>query len=463
AHSVLSSVELIASHLTGGAQPAAPLDDERRAEGLQAFQERTPVSCLQDMALLGKEYERTRARMKAGEPRTVLMTAMVTRAQQLAPARGAGQIGEQLFNEGSDGARIAGIALARKDPQRNHVEMVLEGIAKSRSAFEQFHALRLCESIISQLDATARDRVQAAISSQLNVTIMAADESRWGLARQILAPSFKTSLPGWKIEPQRVTETIQDVPWVLLEVRPASPTVIYNDVEEQHGPFVNSLGPHYIALPRVYRISECLVTNRLYQKFVAARGYENQQFWDTPRSRKSFKTQDGTTAGPASWPNGSTVPQEKLDHPVTGISIIEAKAFVRWCQSVSPCVSWVWTLPTEELWEYTARGDAGLIYPWGDAFDPTLCNSSESGLNDTAEVTRYPAGASLFGACDMAGNVWEFVERPTSPKDFCSLRGGSFKNTRYEVRSYLRLSRVPLLHRPLDFGFRVAQSLIAAS
>jgi formylglycine-generating enzyme required for sulfatase activity len=454
---LLSSMELIASHLTGGAPPAVPLDDERRDQGLRAFQDRTPVSCLQEMALLGNEYERIRTRMKPGNPRTILMTALVARAQQLAPGRGAGQIGQRLFNEGSDGARIAGVALARKDPQRGHVEMVLEGIAKSRSAFEQFHALRLCESIFSQLDATAKDRVQEAITSQLTVTITPDDASRWMLAHQILSPTLKPSSPGWKVEPKRFTNLFLDLPWVMLELRPSSPTVTYNDVEEQHGPFVNSLGQHFITLPRAYRMSEYLVTNRLYQKFVAAGGYTNEGFWDAPRHRNSFLTRDSKTAGPACWSNAVTVPEGKLDHPVCGISIVEARAFVRWCESVSPCDSWRWTLPTEELWEYTARGDGGLIYPWGDAFDPALCNSSESGLNDTSEVTRYPAGASLFGACDMVGNVWEFVERPDSPRDVCSLRGGSFKNTRYEVRSYLRLFQVPLLHRPPDFGFRLAQ------
>jgi formylglycine-generating enzyme required for sulfatase activity len=95
-------------------------------------------------------------------------------------------------------------------------------------------------------------------------------------------------------------------------------------------------------------------------------------------------TQDGTTVGPAYWPNAATVPEGKLDHPVTGISIIEARAFVRWCQAVSPSGSWLWSLPTEDLWEYTARGDAGLIYPRGDAFDLTLCNSSEGGVDDTS-------------------------------------------------------------------------------
>lgn len=460
--SLLSSMELLAAHLTDGAPPAAPLDDERRAAGLLAFQNRTPASCLQEMSLLGKEYERIRARMTAGDPRTILMTALVARAQQLAPARGAGQIGEQLFNQGSDGARIAGVALARKEPQRSHVEMVLEGIAKSRSAFEQFHSLRLCELIFNQLDATAKNSVREVIKNQLNVTISPADPSRWMLANQILAPAPKSPPPVWKIETPKISETIQDLPWVLLEVRPASSSVTYSDAEEQHGPFVNSLGHHFIALPQTYRISECLVTNRLFQRFVAAGGYSNQLFWDRPRRSDSFLTRDGTT-GPAYWANAATVPEGKLDHPVTGISIIEARAFVRWCQSVSSGGSWLWALPTEELWEYTARGDAGLIYPWGDAFDPTLCNSSESGIRDTSEVNRYVKGASPFGACDMVGNVWEFVERPDSPEDVCTLRGGSFNNSRFEVRNYLRLFQVPLDHRPRDFGFRLAQLSTTAS
>src|SRR5581483_2467327 len=170
--------------------------------------------------LLGKEYERIRTRMPAGSRRTILMNALVARAQQLGPARGGGRIGEQLFSEGSDGARIAGLSLARLEPQRGHVEMVLEGIGKSRSAFEQFHALRLYESIFSQLDPTARERVQVVINSQINITITPDDLSRWTLARQFLAPVSKPSSATWRVEPQMVTEVIQDLPWRFVEVRP---------------------------------------------------------------------------------------------------------------------------------------------------------------------------------------------------------------------------------------------------
>jgi formylglycine-generating enzyme required for sulfatase activity len=476
-HSLLASMELIVSRLTEGAPPPPRLDDEQRAAGLQAFQDRTPENCLQEMALLGKEYERIRKSMSPGDPRTMLMTALVVRAQQLAPARGAARLAEQLFIEGTDGSRIAGVALARVEPQRGHVEIVLEAIGHSRSAFEQFHALRLGESIFAQLDATAKERVQAVINGQLHATITPRDPSRWMLAQQILGAVTRPADPvrrkqarsntgsattpaasNWKVMPERITTTLDDLTYTMLEVRPSSPTVTYNDPEENHGPFVASLGQHYINLPQMYRISQVLVTNRLYQRFVLAGGYVNHEFWETPRYISSFLTQDGKTAGPASWPTARAVPDGKLDHPVTGVSMLEARAFARWCNSLSHRDLWLWTLPEEELWEYTARGDAGLIYPWGDAFDPNFCNSIESGLNDTSSVTQYAEGASLFGACDMAGNVWEFVERSESPNDVCSLRGGSFRNTRHEVRSYLRLFQVPVHHRPPDFGFRLAQN-----
>lgn len=456
-HSLLSGVELLTSHLTDNAPPAEPMDEERRRRGQLAFLGRTPTSCLQDMELIGEEYEQIRANMQAGTARTMLMTNLVARSQLLAPSEQTGQIAQQLFDRGTDGARITGLALARTEPQRGHVEMVLEGVGKSRSAFEQYHALRLCESIFSHFDATARERVLTCIRGELDRTITQEDRSRWVLAHQILGSTPTPFAGGWKTEPEKISQHVQDQSVVMMEVRPSSPTITYQDVSEQHGPYLTSLESHYIALPRSFRIAQCLVTNRLFQQFVSDGGYEGDQFWDMPGARKSFFTQDGKSRGPAIWLNATTVPEGKLDHPVTGISVLEARAFVRWCQSASPCEPWVWMLPTDELWEYSARGDAGLIYPWGDAFDAALCNSVESSINGTSEVTRYAAGASPFGVYDMAGNLWEFVERSNIGREVCSLRGGSFKNNRYEVRSYLRLSQVPVFHRPNDFGFRLAQ------
>lgn len=57
----------------------------------------------------------------------------------------------------------------------------------------------------------------------------------------------------------------------------------------------------------------------------------------------------------------------------------------------------------------------------------------------------------------MAGNAWEFVLATDSDLHTCVRRGGSFRNNRYELRSYLRLFNVPRVHRADDFGFRLAQ------
>jgi formylglycine-generating enzyme len=231
--------------------------------------------------------------------------------------------------------------------------------------------------------------------------------------------------------------------------------------------YMASVPRRVVELPAFW-VDRTEVTNRLYEAFVRATGHP------PPHDEHEW-------AAPYWWVDGSPRP-ELADHPVTLVTFEDAEAYCRWRGL---------RLPTEEQWEKAARGPDGRAYPWGGAYAGALLAGAEQrssvplerieGWTDwwrtvyrgrmrgrevgTFPVGRFPGGASPWGALDMAGNVFEWVDalfdpypgagpaHPDFGQGYRVVRGGDWYLDRIYHHTAMRL-RAPPDHRVPTIGFR---------
>jgi formylglycine-generating enzyme required for sulfatase activity len=179
---------------------------------------------------------------------------------------------------------------------------------------------------------------------------------------------------------------------------------------------------------------------------------------------------------PLSWP-GARAEERLADHPVHGISALDATDYALWRGG---------HLPREEEWEYAVLGANGPVWPWGNDlvdFSDRVVGGEVRAATDpppeTVPAHLVTGGESWCGVAHGVGNVSEFTSSfldpypggpPTHPLALrlVVVRGGSASDEDpYLMRPAFRgwateeqsgEDRTPLATRPLRWtGLRLAE------
>lgn len=161
-----------------------------------------------------------------------------------------------------------------------------------------------------------------------------------------------------------------------------------------------------------------------------------------------------TKPGSGSFCNANQPGKEK--HPANCVSWNDARQYCHWVGK---------RVPSENEWEYAAKGPQAKKYPWGDD-DPTkepCWNRSEG----TCAVGSKPQDKSWAGIMDLGGNVLEWVQdawrvnySPMSPTNSALrvVRGAAwFDRDPGYLRGANRGGLTPT-YRGLNVGFRCART-----
>ena len=192
-----------------------------------------------------------------------------------------------------------------------------------------------------------------------------------------------------------------------------------------------------------FYINKYEVSNKIFNKYVSLSGNRNSYFFDHFHLGKDT-------------------------HPVVGVSWQDAKDF---------CNFYSADLPTEQQYERATRGFNGNLYSWGNQKpSPNLVNmgskeccnpDNKDGYDATSPVGQFNLGKTQEGVMDLTGNVWEWMDgwyysyknNNNQEESFRVLRGGSWKNNAWKLRSTYRMAYKGDFRFAGNGGFRCVRNI----
>jgi serine/threonine protein kinase len=142
--------------------------------------------------------------------------------------------------------------------------------------------------------------------------------------------------------------------------------------------------------------------------------------------------------------------RDRRNDPVVHVSWADSQAYCDWAGS---------RLPSEDEWEFSARGKARRTYPWGDKWDRARVRDIDSKGVGLEPVGSHPDGATPEGIVDLAGSVWEWTSTASPSGDRQVFKGGSWVERNPAYLRSAAFSEEAAEYSSISLGFRCARDL----
>ena len=196
-----------------------------------------------------------------------------------------------------------------------------------------------------------------------------------------------------------------------------------------------------------FAIDELEVTNQNFSRFTK----ETDHITTAEERGYSY---DITRCRGCDWrhPRPDREVKDTPNHPVVHVSWADAQAYCDWAGG---------RLPSEDEWEFVARGEARRTYPWGDNWDSARVRELNKRGVGLEAVGSHSEGATPDGHLDLAGSVWEWTSTSSGEGERKIFKGGSWmeRNPAY-LRSAAFSDDEPE-YSSISLGFRCARDLNA--